>query len=423
MKKNGDHRRRGLLSAIGPGIITGASDDDPSGIATYSQVGAQFGTGMLWTALFSIPLMAAIQQISARIGCVTGHGIAGNVRRYGKPWLLYGVVTLLLIANILNLGADLAAMGTAVQLLIGGQSIFYVFVLGFLSLLLEIVLPYSQYVKILQWLTFALFAYVGTVFVVRIPWHVVLRDTLVPSVTFSKEYLTSFIAVMGTTISPYLFFWQASEEVEEEEKRGRKPLLERAYGAKKELRRIRLDTWIGMGFSNLITFFIILTTAVTLHAGGVTQIASADQAAQALLPIAGRFAFALFACGIIGTGMLAVPVLAGSAAYACGEAIGWPVGLERKAYQAKGFYAIMAIAVIFGILFNFLRFDPIRSLFWVAVINGIVAVPLMTVMMMLSSKKSIMGRFTLPRSLRIGGWVTTAVMAVAVGAMGVTSVW
>ncbi len=410
-----------LLSAIGPGIITGASDDDPSGIATYSQVGAQFGTSVLWMALFSFPLMVSMQEISARIGRVTGHGIAGNVRRHSHPWLLVSIVTLLLFANILNLGADLAAMGAAVNLLIGGPSLFYVFFLGFVSLLLEIILPYSQYVHLLKWLTFALFAYVGTVFAVHIPWLTVLRDTVIPSATFSKEYLTSFIAVMGTTISPYLFFWQASEEVEEIQKNNGKSLKTRPMLAKSELRRIRIDTVVGMAFSNIITFFIILTSAVTLHSHGVTNIGSADDAARALLPIAGRFAFLLFACGIIGTGMLAIPVLAGSAAYACGEALKWRVGLEYQWWQAKGFYAIMSVAVIFGILFNLLRIDPIQSLFWVAVINGIISVPLMFVMMLLSCRKKVMGNFTLPLSLRIGGWITTIVMGLAVIGMAVLS--
>ncbi len=419
-KKKRDLKPTSLLSKLGPGLITGASDDDPSGIATYSQVGAQFGFGMLWTALFSFPLMVAIQEIAARLGRVTGHGIAGNLRRHYSPWVLRIAVSLLLIANVLNLGADLGAMGAAVQLLIGGPALLYVVLLGFLSLWAEIVLPYSRYVHILKWLTLALFAYVAAAFAIRMPWLAALHATLVPSFTFSRAYIIGFIAVMGTTISPYLFFWQASEEVEEEQRNGARSLRSAPQTADAELRRINLDTCIGMGFSNIITFFIMLTAAATLHTHGIVNIGTAADAAKALEPFAGKFASLLFTLGIVGTGLLAVPILSGSVAYALGEALQWKVGLELKPTKAKGFYGILSISIILGLLLNFLHIDPIQALFWSAVVNGIIAVPLMALMMNMGSNKKVMGKFTLPLWLRIGGWLTTAVMLVAVIGMAAT---
>ena len=413
--------RRGWLAFLGPGLITGASDDDPSGIATYAQVGAQFGYGMGWVMLFSYPLMAAIQEISARIGRVTGHGIASNIRLHYPRWLLHPIVALLLVANIINLGADLGAMGDALGLLVGGSPRLYVVLFAMLCASLEIYSSYERYVSILKWGTLSLFAYVATVLVVKVPWAEVAYRTLVPSFSWQKDYVIAIVAVLGTTISPYLFFWQASEEAEDEEDDpDAKPLALAPEQAPVELHRIRLDTYVGMGFSNLISLFIIITAAVTLHVHGITDIATSAQAAEALRPIAGAFAFAVFAAGIIGTGLLAVPVLAGSAAYAVGEALGWPIGLARRPHDAKAFYATIAVATLIGIFINFTDIDPIRALFWTAVINGVVAVPLMVVMMIMTTQPKVMGDFTLSRPLQAMGWLSTAVMAAAVAIMFAT---
>jgi len=337
-------RHKNFLQKLGPGLITGASDDEPSGIGTYSQVGAQFGYSLLWTMLLSYPLMSAIQEISARIGRVTGRGIAGNLRQYYSRWLTYPIVTLLLIANILNLGADISAMGAALKLLIGGSALVYAALFALASVLLQTFVPYAKYAQFLKWLTLVLFAYVGTVFVVHVPWQQALRGTLLPTIEFKPEYLTALIAVLGTTISPYLFFWQASEEVEEIESSPTEKALKRSPDqAFTQFGRIKADTYTGMAFSNIIAFFIILTTAVTLHAQGKTDIQSAAQAAEALRPVAGDFAFVLFAAGIVGTGLLALPVLAGSAAYAVSGAFDWNASLERKALQAKRFYGVLAV--------------------------------------------------------------------------------
>jgi NRAMP (natural resistance-associated macrophage protein)-like metal ion transporter len=316
---------KSFLQTLGPGLITGASDDDPSCIGTYSQVGAQFGYGMLWTMLFSYPLMGGIQEISAQIGRVTGRGIARNMRRYYPRLLAYIIAGLLVLANVINLGADISAMGAALKLLIGGSALLYAAFFAFASLLLQIFIPYTKYVNFLKWLTLVLFAYVATVFVVHVPWGQALRSTFVPTIELKPEYFAGLIAVLGTTISPYLFFWQASEEVEEIERTPEENALkESPRQAPKQLQRIKADTFIGMGISNIIAFFIILTAAVTLHAHGKTDIQSAAQAAEALRPVAGNFAFALFTAGIVGTGLLAVPVLAGSAAYAVSGIFGWP---------------------------------------------------------------------------------------------------
>jgi len=403
-----------LLQVLGPGLITGASDDDPSGIATYSQAGAQFGFGLTWVMLFSWPLMCAIQEISARIGRVTGRGIAGNLKRHYPAPVVYSIVLLLLVANVINLGADLGAMGAALKLLIGGPQLVYVALFGLVTVLLEVFSRYSRYVSILKWLTLSLFAYVGVVFVVKTPWLEVARSLVIPQIRFSAEYLTVVVALLGTTISPYLFFWQAEEEVEEVKERPEAKPLERApEQAPEELRRIRIDTYVGMGFSNAVALFIILTTAATLHAHGVTDIQTSAQAAEALRPIAGRLAFTIFAIGIIGTGFLAIPILAGSAAYALGETFGWHVGLSRKLSRAKAFYAAIAVATLVGVLLNNSPIDPIKALFWSAVINGVVAAPVMALMMHLSSHRAAMGEFKLHRGLKIVGWIATAVMAAA----------
>ncbi|HUO21525.1 MAG TPA: divalent metal cation transporter [Caulobacteraceae bacterium] len=403
-----------LLQVLGPGLITGASDDDPSGIATYSQVGAQFGFDMGWVMLFSWPLMCAIQEISARIGRVTGKGIAGNLKQHYPRPVLAGLVVLLLVANTINLGADLGAMAAALKLVVGGPQLLYVALFGLLSVGLEIFVRYSRYVSVLKWLTLALFAYVGVAFVVHVDWLAVGFHLVAPKITFSADYLTSLVAILGTTISPYLFFWQAEEEVEEvKERDGAKPLTRAPGQAKAEFDRIRVDTYLGMGLSNLVALFIIVTTAATLHAHGVTNIQTSAQAAQALKPIAGPATFVVFALGIVGTGLLAVPVLAGSAAYATGEAFGWHVGLARKFSRAPSFYITIAVATLVGGALNFTPIDPIKALFWSAVINGVVAAPVMVMMMLLASRPDIMGRFTLTRGIKAVGWAATAVMALA----------
>lgn len=404
-----------ILRSLGPGLITGASDDDPSGIATYSQVGAQFGYGMLWTMLFSYPLMVATQEICARIGRVTGYGIAGNIRRYYPRWLVFSVVGLVLAANIINLGADIGAMAAAAYLLIPMPRAIYVTVFGLVSLMLQVFVPYTKYVKYLKWLTLALFSYVATALIVKVPWLDVLIRTVRPGVTLNDTYLTALIAVLGTTISPYLFFWQASQEVEEvNSNREEQPLKLEPKQARGQLARIRVDTLTGMAASNAVAFFIILTTAATLHASGQTDVTSAEQAAKALEPLAGKLATWLFAAGIIGTGLLAVPVLAGSAAYGVGEAFRWKPSLEKKPHHAKEFYGVIAAATVIGLSLNFLHFDPIKALFWAAVVNGVVAVPLMIVIMLMGSNWRVMGRFVLPRTLKFFGWLATAVMLITV---------
>jgi NRAMP (natural resistance-associated macrophage protein)-like metal ion transporter len=403
-----------LLLALGPGLITGAADDDPSGIATYSQVGAKFGYGMLWVMPFSYPLMAVIQEISARIGRVTGAGIAANIRRhYPKP-ILYGMVSLLLVANIFNLGADIGAMGAAAKLFLPGPVWAYILLLGGVSLLLQIAVPYTKYVPYLKWLTLALFAYIATAIVVGEPRWQAIRATFWPSIRWNSDYFTALIAVFGTTISPYLFFWQASEEAEDVGVNAKdKPLRQAPKQAPVQFERIKVDTYIGMAFSNTVAFFIILTAAVTLHTHGILDIQTADQAAKALEPLAGRFAFLLFAAGIVGTGMLAVPVLAGSAAYAVGEAFQWTASLEKKPRQAARFYATIGAATVIGLVLNFIHLNPIKALFWSAVLNGVVAVPVMSLMMVLTQNAKVMGKFILPLYLRIGGWIATAVMLIA----------
>ena len=414
-------RRPHLRNVLGPGLITGASDDDPSGIATYSQAGAQFGYDLGWTLLFSWPLMCAIQEISARIGRVTGRGIAGNLRVHYPRWILYALVFLLSVANTINLGADLGAMAASLKLLIGGPALLYVAAFGVASVLLEALVRYARYVSVLKWLTLTLFAYVGVAFMVHVPWKEVAFHLVVPDISFNGAYLTVVVALLGTTISPYLFFWQAEEEVEDvKERAGAKPLARDPAAAQGEFARIRWDTYVGMALSNCVALFIVLTAAATLHAHGITDIQTSAQAAEALRPIAGRLVFLVFGLGIIGTGMLAVPVLAGSAAYALGEAFGWHVGLARKVHRAKAFYAAIAGATIVGAAVNFTPIDPVKALFWSAVVNGVVAVPVMVMMMLLSGRKEVMGRFTLPLFLRTAGWIATAVMAIAAVGMFAT---
>jgi len=418
-----DEGARGIIESLGPGLITGAADDDPSGIATYSQAGAQFGFAITWTMLFSYPLMAAIQEISARIGRTTGHGVAGNLRRHYPAWLLLGIVTLLFIANAINIGADLGAMGDALRLLVGGRTTWYVVAFAVLSTLLQIFMQYSRYVSVLKWLTISLFAYFGTVLFVRVPLAAFAHGLFIPTLAGGAPFWTTVVAILGTTISPYLFFWQASQEVEEEEAEpSRDPLVKAPEQAQTAIRRIRLDTYVGMAFSSLVALAIMVTTAATLHAAGTTDIQTSSQAAEALRPVAGPFAFTVFALGIIGTGLLAIPVLAGSAAYALGEALRWPTGLARKPRDAKAFYATIAAATLLGTGINFSPIDPIKALYWSAVINGVVAVPVMALMMLMTARRDIMAGNTVRGPLRWVGWLSTAVMAAAVAAMVATGI-
>jgi NRAMP (natural resistance-associated macrophage protein)-like metal ion transporter len=406
---------------LGPGLITGAADDDPSGIASYSQGGAQFGFGLLWTLLFTYPLMVSIQIISARIGRVTGSGLADNLRKLHSPYLLFFIVSLLVIANTINIGADIAAMADAAQLVMGGSHTAWVVFFGLVSVLLQVFIPYTSYVRLLKWLTLALLAYVGTVFTVQISWGEVLRAIIWPQISLDKAYLTTVVAIFGTTISPYLFFWQASQEVEELKADPQSSSLRLApEQARSHFRRISIDTWFGMGISNLIAFFIMLTTAATLFQHGLTDIQTSRQAALALRPIAGDFAYLLFSAGIIGTGLLAIPVLAGSAAYAVAGAFGWEKGLSLGLALGWRFYGIIATSTLIGATISVSELDPIKALYWAAVLNGVVSVPIMAVMMKMAQRRDVMGPFVVTRQLKWLGWAATLVMALAVAAMFLT---
>jgi hypothetical protein len=402
-----------LWQRLGPGLVTGAADDDPSGIATHSQVGAQFGFQLSWTFLFSFPLMVVIQEVAAEIGSVTGKGIAHNLRLHYSPWLLRTVVALLIVANVINLGADLGAMGAALQLLIGGPAQLYILGFGVLCIALEVLISYPRYSAILKWTTLSLFSYVAVVFVADVPWKHALISLVVPRFTWDSAHTMAMVAILGTTISPYLFFWQAGQEVEEQHRRHAKPLCVTPSSAGPELARIKLDTIVGMAFSSLVSLAIVFATAATLNAHGITDIATSAQAAEALRPIAGDFAFALFALGIIGTGLLAVPVLAGSAAYAVSEMFGWAHSLDARPNDARAFYATIAVATLLGVALNFVGLDPVRSLYWAPVVNGVLAAPLMAVMMLIVTNPRVMGRLTLSRRVAIWGWAATAVMAAA----------
>jgi Mn2+/Fe2+ NRAMP family transporter len=414
----GRQRKLNWRSVLGPGLITGASDDDPSGIATYSQAGAQFGFGLGWTMVLTFPLMSAVQMISARIGRVTGHGLAGNLRRHFPAALTNGVVLLLLVANTINIGADLGAMADATALVTGLPPVGFLLAFAAFCAISEVVMRYANYVKVLKWLTLALLAYIVTLFLVDVPWGEALRGIALPEVEWNSVTLMMIVAIFGTTISPYLFFWQASEEAEEvQDDPDREPLKCDPLEGRVELKRIEYDTLIGMAASNLVALAIILTTASTLNVHGITDIRTSADAAEALRPLAGEYASWIFALGVIGTGLLAVPVLAGSAAYALGEALRWPVGLDCKPRRAKAFYATIVAATAIGALMNFTPIDPIRALVWAAVINGIVAVPVMAVMMLVATRKSIMQVFTINGPLVVLGWIATAMMAAAVAAM------
>jgi len=403
---------RAFVRALGPGLVTGAADDDPSGIGTYSQVGAQFGYGLAWTLVLSFPMMVVIQEVAALIGRVTGVGIARNLKRHYRGTVLF-MVSLLLVANVINLGADLSAMGAALALLAGGSAGLYTLLFGVICIVLEVWLSYPRYAAVLKWATLTLFTYVGVVMVAHVPWPHALRSLVVPELQWNAAYATGLVAIMGTTISPYLFFWQAGQEIEEQRRHHVKPLCITPRDAGPELKRIRLDTLTGMGFSNIVSLAIVFATAATLHASGVRDITTSAQAAEALRPIAGQFAFALFAIGIIGTGLLAVPVLAGSAAYAVAELAGTPGSLDAKPQGARLFYATIAVTTLVGASLDQVGIDPARALYWAAVVNGILAAPLMAMMMLIVRNPRAMGRLTVSRRTMILGWAATAIMFAA----------
>lgn len=408
-------RLKKLLKKLGPGFITGASDDDPSGIATYSQTGSQFGYSQLWTALFSFPFMTVVQEMCGRIGMVTGKGLAKVIKENYSRTILFGAIALLCIANTINIGADLGAMAAAGQLLIGFPFLVWLLAITIISLILEVFISYRTYAKFLKYLTLSLFAYVATAFVIKQDWGTIVVSTLIPHFSFSKAYLLNIVAILGTTISPYLFFWQANEEVEEEildhkliEDSTIKPRINKG-----DIRKMRLDTFLGMLFSNVVMFFIIVTTASTLGSHGLTSISTSDQAAAALRPLAGNLAFLLFGAGIIGTGLLAIPILAGSASYALAEVFNWKAGLGKKFKQAKAFYIIIIISTLLGVLVNFTPITPFQMLYYTAILNGLCAPPLLVMIMLISRNKKIMGKHTNSRFGNIMGWIITGAMSLA----------
>lgn len=412
---------------LGPGLITGAADDDPSGIATYSQAGSQFRFTLIWTLLITTPLMISIQMLSARIGWVTGEGLAANINKLFPRWLTQTLVGLLVVANTINIAADIAAMGEAARLLAGGRLAWYVLGFGALCIATQVLFSYEHTVRLLKWLTLALFAYVAVILTVHVPWHRAMTESLQPWAFFPqgvslKDYTAMVVAVLGTTISPYLFFWQAAQEVEDNNRRPESKVLHLhpAYAAE-HLSRIKQDTYIGMTFSNVIALCIVLATAITLNLQGITDIQTSSQAAQALRPVAGEFAFVVFALGIIGTGLLAVPVLAGSAAYAVSELYGWKASLSHGFHEAKGFYLIIIAATGIGTIIGYLEVDPIKALVWSAIVNGVISVPIMAALMWIGQSERLMGDYTISTRHRFFGWSATAVMAVAVVLMFATS--
>ncbi len=409
------------LRRVGPGLITGVADDDPSGVVTYTQAGAQYGLNMLWTMPLAFPLMAAMQLICARIGRVTGKGLAANIETSFPPIVLRGVIVLLLFANTLNIAADLAAMGEVAELASGIDRHWMTIGFALGSLLLQVFVPYHRYVVFLKWLTVSLLAYAAVLLTVHVPWRQVAMRTLWPDLTIDSASAAVVVGVFGTTISPYLFFWQTSEEVEEMERNpAALPLKDdnvAAVAASGELRRIGWDTWTGMFYSDITAYFVILATAVTLHASGIRGIDTAAQAASALRPLAGDLAYALFSVGIVSVGLIGVPVLAGSGAYAMAEAMHWKEGLERKPSAAQGFYGIIALSLLAATGIQYSPISPMKALFWSAVINGVVAVPLMVVVLLLASKKSVMGKYTASWPILTLGWMATGVMGAAALAM------
>ena len=428
MNTNFNGQINGLAKRLGPGLITGAADDDPSGIATYSQIGSQFRFGLVWTLLLTTPLMIGIQMLSARIGWVTGEGLGANIAKICPRWLTLVLVGLLVVANTINIAADIGAMGEGARLLLHGhRSTPYVVGFGVLSIVCQVAFSYERTVRVLKWLTFALFAYVAVILSVSVPWRQVALESVmpwrfIPAGTSMNDYASMVVAVLGTTISPYLFFWQASQEVEDNARRPEAAeLRSHPEYAAEHLSRIKQDTSFGMIFSNVIALCIVIATAVTLNMHGVTNIQTSSQAAEALRPVAGEFAFAIFALGIIGTGLLAVPVLAGSAAYAVSEAFGWKAGLSRGFHEARGFYVIIVAATVIGTLMSTVEVDPIKALVWSAIVNGVISVPIMVVMMWIGQSRRLMGQFTISLRHRFFGWAATAVMGVAVAGLFFTS--
>ena len=409
-------RVRAFFADLGPGLITGAADDDPSGISTYSVTGALFGYMPLWTALFSFPLMAAVQLMCARLGLVTGRGLAGVVRLHYSRAVLWGACALLIVANVFNIGADLGGMAAATEMMTGIKAHFWTPIYTILIVSLLFFSSYRHIARIFKWLTLVLFAYVAAAFLARPDWGSVLKATLVPRVEWTGAFLATFVGLLGTTISPYLFFWQASQEVEDERAQGRKTVKQRRGATEKELRAARTDVLIGMFFSNLVMYFIILTTAATLHAHGHTHIETAQQAAEALRPLAGSGAYLLFTLGLIGTGILAVPVLAGSAAYAVAEASRWRGTLEDRPGVSRKFYTVVAVSMVLGLVLDFVGFNAVKMLFYSAVLNGVLAPPLIVLVILLTSNRDVMGTRVSSRPLRYLGWATAAIMtAAAVG--------
>ena len=419
-KRIAPRRVRKFFAELGPGLITGAADDDPSGISTYSVTGASFGYAQLWTALFSFPLMTSVQMMCARLGMVTGLGLAGVIRRRYSRWVLWGACSLLIVANVVNIGADLGGMADATEMVTGVNSLVWTPVYATLITSLLFWTSYRFIAKIFKWLTLVLFAYVITAFLANPDWRAVLHSTFVPHVEWSSAYIATFVGILGTTISPYLFFWQASQEVEEERKIGRRTVAERKGATDEELRKSRTDVMTGMFFSNLVMYFIILTTAATLHAHGKTTIDTAQQAAEALKPLAGNGAYLLFTLGLIGTGMLGVPVLAGAAAYAVSEASSWRGSLEDKPRLAKKFYAIVASSMILGLVLDYAGFNAVKMLFWSAVLNGVLAPPLIVLVVLLTSNRKVMGNRVNPPLLKWLGWACAVIMAFAAVAMFAT---
>jgi len=416
-----------FVRRLGPGLITGAADDDPSGIATYSQAGSQFRFALVWTLLITTPLMIGIQMLSAQIGWVTGEGLAANINKMFPRWLTKTLVGLLVVANTINIAADVGAMGEAARLLLGGHLSLYVLGFGALCIATQVFFSYESTVRILKWLTLALFAYVAVILTVHVPWHQVISESLHPWSFFPtgvslKEYTAMVVAVLGTTISPYLFFWQASQEVEDNNRRPEaKALRVHPEYAAEHLSRIKQDTYVGMTFSNVIALCIVIATAVTLNMQGITDIQTSSQAAEALRPVAGEFAFAVFALGIVGTGLLAVPVLAGSAAYAVSELYGWKASLSHGFHEAKGFYLIIIAATGIGTVMGYLEVDPIKALVWSAIVNGVISVPIMAALMWIGQSERLMGKHTISARHRFFGWTATLVMALAVLSMFATS--
>ncbi|HTI56500.1 MAG TPA: Nramp family divalent metal transporter [Verrucomicrobiae bacterium] len=413
-------RLRRFFAELGPGLITGAADDDPSGISTYSVAGAAFGYAPLWTALLSFPLMAAVQLMCARLGMVSGRGLASVIRHRYPRRVLWGACGLLIVANVINIGADLGGMAAVTEMVTGVRAVVWTPLYAGLIVSLLFWSSYRQIARVFKWLTLVLFAYVVTAFLAHPDWWAVLRATVIPHVEWSNGYLAIFVGILGTTISPYLFFWQAAQEVEEDRAAGRRTVQQRRGATDDELRRARTDVLAGMFFSNVVMYFIILTTAATLHASGQTSIATARQAAEALRPLAGDGAYWLFAIGLIGTGMLGVPVLAGSCAYAVAEAEGWRGSLEDTPRLARRFYAVVAVAMLVGLVLNFVRLDAVTMLFWSAVVNGVLASPLIVLVVLLTGDRAVMGKRVNPPLLRWLGWATAAVMSAATLGMFLT---